>query len=203
MVKKYTFLLFSIVAGLMMGLATVFGQKYLPGTWNSLANSGSVWVVPAFYMAALYKEKWKSIVSSILYLLLCVTTYYGYYAIVWKIGFGIRFHQAVWLGCAVVFGFIFGLGGNLSQYGNERVKYIGKTMLSATFLSESLLLLSHFQHYSHMVGVMLMWLIVGIGMYFVNCKRAWKSKQCLLSLFLMTGLGFTGFQLVYYSDILA
>lgn len=40
MLKKCSFLLFSFFIGIVVGLATVFGQKYLPGALNSLANSG-------------------------------------------------------------------------------------------------------------------------------------------------------------------
>lgn len=202
MLKKCSFLLFSFFIGIVVGLATVFGQKYLPGALNSLANSGSVWVVPAFYIAKSYKQKWKSIISSMIYLLICVTTYW-YYSISWKIGFTIGFHQAIWLCCAVIFGFIFGLGGNISQYGKGTIKYLCKVMLPATFLSESLMLISHFQQYSHMLDVIFMWFFIGISLYFINCKKEWYSKHYLLALLIMLSLGFLGYQLIYYSDVFA
>ena len=166
---------------------------------NSLANSGSIWVVPAFYIAKSYKQKWKSIISSMIYLLICVITYYGYYSI----GFTIGFHQAIWLCCAVIFGFIFGLGGNISQYGKGTIKYLCKVMLPATFLSESLMLISHFQQYSHMLDVIFMWFFIGISLYFINCKKEWYSKHYLLALLIMLSLGFLGYQLIYYSDVFA
>lgn len=43
--KKYTL---AVVLGLVVGILTVIGQKYLPINLNFLANSGSVWLIPAF-----------------------------------------------------------------------------------------------------------------------------------------------------------
>lgn len=201
--KKYKFIFISICLGIVVGMATVFGQKYLSGTFNSLANSGSIWVVVAFYLASIYREKWKSVLSSILYLLICVMTYYGYYSVIWNTGFSVSFHQIVWLCCAIIFGFVFGMGGNLSKYGNGRIKYICKTLLPAVFLSESLSLILHFQEYTHMIGVMIMWVVMSAIMYFINCKDIWRSKECLMALTITTMLGFLGYQLIYYIDKLA
>lgn len=196
----YKNILLSILVGFAVGLATVFGQKYLPGTLNSIANSGSVWVIPAFYIGVKQKDKLQAILFSITYLIICVMTYYGYYNIVWNTGFSIGFHQAVWLICAVVFGMLFGLGGYLSKNGTNKINYLCKTMLPAAFLSESLNFIVNFNNYGHMIDVIIMWLIVGIIIYFINCKNDWKSKQCLYALIIMTLLGLIGYQLIYYSD---
>ncbi len=198
MIKKYSFPLLSIFVGIMVGFATIVGQKFFPGALNSLANSGSIWMIPAFYIAKSYRQKWKSILSSIFCLLVCVEVYYGYYSIVWNTGFSIGFHQAIWLCCAVIFGFLFGLGANLSQYGNGKIQYLCKIMLPAAFLAEGLMLLSHLQHYLHMVSVIFMWLFIGALLYFLICKKEWNSKQYSISLLIMTGLGFLGYQTIYY-----
>ena len=133
---------------------------------------------------------------------MCVITYYGHYAIKWNTGFSIGFHQAVWSVCAVVFGFVFGLGGYLSENGNDKIKYLCKTMLPAAFISESLSFLIHFQSYTHMVDVIVMWLVVGTVIYLINCKYTWKSKQSLIALLVMTLLGVIGYQLLFYIDAL-
>lgn len=147
---------------------------------NSVANSGSVWVIPAFYIGTKQKDKLQSILLSIVYLLMCVITYYGYCAIKWDTGFSIGFYQAVWLICAVIFGFVFGFGGYLSKKENSKIRRLCTAMLPATFISESLTFIVHFEHYSHMADVIAMWLVVGCAMYFINCKNEWRSKQCLL-----------------------
>lgn len=197
---KFKKIFTSMFIGFIVGLLTVFGQKYLPGALNSIANSGSVWVVPAFYIGTKQRDKLESILLSIIYLLMCVMTYYGYYAIKWNTGFSIGFYQAVWLICAVVFGFVFGFGGYLSKKENRIIKYLCTTMLPAAFISESLTFISHFEHYSHMIDVIVMWLVVGCAMYLINCKNEWKSKKYLFSLLIMTLLGFAGYQLLYFSS---
>ncbi|WP_258000490.1 DUF6518 family protein [Bacillus sp. Marseille-P3661] len=42
-------LLLSVIIGILVGILTVLGQGILPGSWNSLANSGTVWLIPAFF----------------------------------------------------------------------------------------------------------------------------------------------------------
>ncbi len=40
--------LIPIIVGIIVGILTKLGQGILPGNWNSLANLGSVWLVPSF-----------------------------------------------------------------------------------------------------------------------------------------------------------
>ena len=42
-----------IIVGILVGILTKLGQGILPGHWNSLANLGSVWLVPSFLWLAL------------------------------------------------------------------------------------------------------------------------------------------------------
>lgn len=48
--------IYALLLGLLTGILTVMGQKYLPGLLNSLANSGAVWLIPAFFMASTAKK---------------------------------------------------------------------------------------------------------------------------------------------------
>ena len=43
--------IYALLLGLLIGILTVMGQKYLPDSLNSLANSGAIWLIPAFFMA--------------------------------------------------------------------------------------------------------------------------------------------------------
>lgn len=61
--------------------------------------------------------------------------------------------------CAAIFGFISGIGANLSRYGVGRIKYLCKALLPASFPAEGPMPLPHFQQYSHMTGVMAMWFL--------------------------------------------
>ena len=38
----------TIIIGVLVGILTVIGQKYLPTNLNFLANSASMWLIPAF-----------------------------------------------------------------------------------------------------------------------------------------------------------
>ena len=61
--------------------------------------------------------------------------------------------------CAAIFGFISGIGANLSRYGVGRIKCLCKALLPASFPAEGPMPLPHFQQYSHMTGVMAMWFL--------------------------------------------
>lgn len=45
----------AIILGMVVGVLTLIGQKYLPMNLNFLANSGAVWLIPAFLIS--YFEK--------------------------------------------------------------------------------------------------------------------------------------------------
>lgn len=195
--KKYSFPWFSIAIGIVVGLCTVFGQKYLLGALNSLANSGAMWMIPAFYIACIYRKQWKSALASVIYLLACVVTYYGYYAIFWHY-VSIGFYPLFWAGCALLFGTIFGLGANYAKYGKGFFPYLCKMLLPAIFLSEGLMELSHYNDYRHMTGAIIIWLVIGFILYIINSGKESLSKNCLLAILIMTGLGFAGYQLLYY-----
>ncbi|HDR7963403.1 TPA: hypothetical protein QCY53_004734, partial [Bacillus wiedmannii] len=70
--------LIPIIVGIIVGILTKLGQGILPGHWNSLANLGSVWLVPSFFVASFSYSKRTAILSGILALLGMVLGYYGY-----------------------------------------------------------------------------------------------------------------------------
>lgn len=41
----------SAFLGLLVGILTVIGQAYLPGNFNSIANSGAIWLIPAYFIS--------------------------------------------------------------------------------------------------------------------------------------------------------
>ena len=49
--KKISGYALSAVIGILTGIITLIGQKYLPVNMNFLANSASMWCVPAFFVA--------------------------------------------------------------------------------------------------------------------------------------------------------
>ncbi|EPY7706024.1 DUF6518 family protein, partial [Bacillus paranthracis] len=67
-----------IIIGILVGILTKLGQGILPGNWHSLANLGSVWLVPSFFVASFSYSKRTAMLSGILALLGMVLGYYGY-----------------------------------------------------------------------------------------------------------------------------
>jgi hypothetical protein len=71
-------LLGAAVGGVVCGVATSYLQGVLPGSWNALANSGAVWTVVAFALAALtVGTRWTAIGAGLLALLGEVAGYYA------------------------------------------------------------------------------------------------------------------------------
>lgn len=78
--------LLPIVVGIIVGILTKLGQGILPGNWHSLANLGSVWLVPSFFVASLSYSKRTAMLSGILALLGMVLGYYGYAIVIKNVG---------------------------------------------------------------------------------------------------------------------
>ncbi|WBQ05540.1 DUF6518 family protein [Kribbella sp. CA-293567] len=102
----------AVVVGLGLGFLTQHLQAYLPGNWNTLANSGVVWVVFAFAVTAVLRlpTGW----SALLGFLTLTGALTGYYV-------SARFIEdatssvstmAVWAFAAIVGGPVFGIAGS-------------------------------------------------------------------------------------------
>lgn len=192
-------LLLAALVGALVGVLTVLGQKYLPGDWNSLANSGAVWLVPAFFTALCMKQsRGKSMALCILCLLLCVFGYYGLEA--WMNGhsFPVGGMIVVWLGCAVLGGAIFGYGAYLHGSGKGWKRSVAINLLPAVFLAEGLNKLIHFAHYAHMAGAVAGTCVLGVALYFALNRRqsfVWQPLACVA---VLTVLGLIGYEALFW-----
>lgn len=68
-IKPWIHILLSIVIGIIVGVLTILGQGVLPVNWNWLVNSGTVWLIPPFFIAALAPTKLKAAISGVITLL--------------------------------------------------------------------------------------------------------------------------------------
>ncbi len=127
--------IYALLLGLLTGILTVMGQKYLPGSLNSLANSGAVWLIPAFFMASSVKKKLPAIMCCAETLIVCVISYYWVESILNQHTFAFGdFYFYLWLICAVIAGIIFGFGAYF--YRQKRTHYHwGASLLPAVFLA--------------------------------------------------------------------
>lgn len=197
--KKY---ISSLIIGLIVGVFTLAGQACLPINLNFLANSGAVWLIPAFLLSFFIKNnKLNSVLITIICLLGCVYGYYISEAICNHHSFHIAGGALMWSATAILAGSIFGMGAYFANQENSRLKYCGMNLLPAVFTAEGIYHLLHISDYLHMIPAVMMKIIIGIALYFViNRKNAIKTAN-LLSFGIMTILGviaYTGLLLLTY-----
>lgn len=148
----------SFGGGLAVGLLTLWLQGVLPGAWNHLANSGAVWCLAAYAMAALLRTaRGSAIVAGTLTLFGAVIGYYAGATVFLgdDISAASLRWPLIWLGAALVAGPVFGLAG-----GAYRSPYRGPRLLSvlavgAVFLAEAAYLLIELAYRSE-AGIMLL-----------------------------------------------
>lgn len=103
--------------GLAGGLATMWWQGILPGDWNTPANSGAVWVLVAFSVAAAIAAPTRT--AAVAGGLVLVGEVVGYYAIAAPLRDIPTVHseQELWTVAALWIGPLAGLGGHFARVG--------------------------------------------------------------------------------------
>ena len=198
-IKKY---ISAIIIGFIVGVFTLAGQACLPINLNFLANSGAVWLIPAFLFSFFIKNnKLNSVLITIICLLGCVYGYYISEAIHNCHSFNIAEGALMWSVIAIFAGSVFGIGAYFANQENNKMKYCGMNLLPAVFTAEGIDNLLHISDYSHMIPAVIMKIIIGIVLYLViNRQDAIKIKN-LLSFGVITILGiiaYTGLLLFIY-----
>jgi hypothetical protein len=187
----------SLLIGFTVGILTNIGQKYLPGDLNSIANSGSVWLIPAFFVSAWVDDFKKSIICGIEMLIVCVASYYGFEAVLNNHSFEFGgYYFYLWLGCAFIFGTVFGIGAYFYSQNKKHYQW-GASLLPAVFLAEGLCEVIHLQDYKHMIPAVIGRFIIGIALYFIIYRKDFLQKNALLTFFVLTALGVGGFEILY------
>lgn len=195
--KKY---ILAIILGVVVGILTLVGQKYLPMNMNFLANSGAVWLIPAFLLSYFEKEnRMQAIATTIVCLLGCVYGYYIFEAVLNQHAFTLSRGTLLWSGVALIAGVVFGLGAFFANQENSKLKYFGMNLLPAVFTAEGLDNVIHIKDYSHMVPAVIMKIIIGIILYLViNRKDAVRLKN-MISYAVITALGVAAFTVLFGS----
>ncbi len=190
--------LLSIFIGAGVGIITVIGQKYLPINLNFLANSGAVWLIPAYLLSYyLNLGRRDSILISICCLVFSVFGYYIFESVINHHNFHFGGLMYIWLIYALISGVIFGLGAYFANNKNGCFQYVGRNLLPATFLSEGFNKIIHIKEYSHMVPAVIMVTSIGVIMYLIlNKKDAFKRNNIFLFIGLMI-VGLLFYELVF------
>lgn len=188
---------YSLLIGILAGILTVLGQKYLPSSVNNFANSGAVWLVPAFLTSFLMRgNRSTSVWISIIVLLGCVFGYYGFEAILNKHTVTVNSWMTVWFVMAFAGGSIFGYGAYLANRGAGLWQLIGRNLLPAAFIAESANKFLHFSDYSHLLVSMILSMGIGGVLYLlINWPEVVKRKNIAV-LLALTVLGTGGFELL-------
>lgn len=188
----------AIVLGLVIGILTLVGQKYLPMNLNFLANSGAVWLIPAFLLSYFGKgDRTQSIAVTIVCLLGCVYGYYAFESIMNHHAFTLTRGILLWSGVALVAGTVFGMGAFCANQENSRLKYFGMNLLPAVFTAEGLDNVIHIQDYAHMIPAVIMKISIGVILYLViNRKERLKPKN-LTAYAVTTTLGVAAFLILF------
>lgn len=189
--------IYALLLGLLIGILTVMGQKYLPGSLNSLANSGAIWLIPAFFMASTAEKKLPAIILCVETLIVCVISYYLVESIFNQhiFVFG-DFYFYLWLICAVISGIIFGFGANLYRQKGTHYNW-GASLLPAVFLAEGLSEIIHLSEYMHMIPAVIGRILLGLALYFIIYKKDFYQWKSLISFGSYTVLGVTAYEILF------
>ncbi|TYR80500.1 hypothetical protein FZC66_08975 [Priestia megaterium] len=193
--KNRNNILLSAIVGLIVGILTVLGQGVLPGNWNSLANSGTVWLLPAFFMGALSSTKGKSAISAIITLLGMVTGYYAYAMLIQNVSHSL-YYILVWTVAAVIGGSIFGIAGYL--WGKDRgpLHKYGSALIGGVFITEGLHLFLNLSDYIHMWHTGVVQIIVGVSLVLALERSNKERIASLLALIPIIVLGVIGYAIL-------
>jgi hypothetical protein len=188
----------SLLIGLLIGLLTLLGQKVLPPNLNFLANSGAVWMIPAFLVSfRSAEERTGGVIMSVCCLLGCVLGYY-----ISEVGLNdhamiTNFYFFLWLAMALPAGMLAGLAGWYGRKDDSPWQPFGRSLISALFFSEGGIKLIHLPDYLHMVyGIALMMVIGAVAYFLINGRNSLKVRN-LLALTVLTALGLAAHQLLY------
>ncbi|MRN52657.1 DUF6518 family protein [Paenibacillus monticola] len=193
--KLWKSIFFSVVIGIVVGILTVLGQGILPGNWNSLANSGTVWLIPTFFIGALGSRKLTAAINGILSLFGMVAGYYAYAMLIQDVSHSL-YYILLWTGAAVVGGIIFGIAGHLWRQGRSWWRHCGSALLGGVFITEGLNLFIHIDDYRHMLAVGVVEIIVGLGLVLVLERTNRARGYALLLLLPVIILGLIGYQVL-------
>jgi hypothetical protein len=106
------------LAGVVAGGLTCLLQQFLPGDWNTVVNSGAVWTVVAFAVAALFaRTQGSAAIAGLLVLVGEVAGYYLYLADVRHLP-GLHSAEILWTVAALWIGPLTGLAAYRARWGD-------------------------------------------------------------------------------------
>ena len=130
--------LLAVVVGVAAGALTLVGQRFLPGQWNTLVNSGAIWLAPVFFVGSRMPSlPWGAWAGGATLL----ATLAGYYVPSTLGGTPHSpFFVALWVGVAFVAGPLFGVAGCAWRSDRRTLRVVGVAMFGGVLAAEGLYL---------------------------------------------------------------
>ena len=119
--------LVAVVVGMVIGALTFVGQRFMPGQWNTLVNSGAIWLVPVFFVGSRMRSLPWAAAAGVATLL---ATLAGYYVPSTLAGTPhSAYFVALWVGVALIAGLLFGVAGCAWRSDRRMYRVVGVAML--------------------------------------------------------------------------
>jgi hypothetical protein len=159
--------------GVLVGLATRFGQGVLPGQWNTLVNSGAIWLIPVFFVGSLARSLvWAAIAGAVT----LVVTVGGYYGSAALTGAPISIRAvAFWLAMAFVAGPLYGAAGRWWHSDRRALRVFGVALLGGVLVAEGLYIVVVLRYYWSGCTMV----AVGVIAAFLLARRADRLRTLL------------------------
>ena len=180
----------ALVVGTATGALTFVGQRYLPGEWNVLVNSGAMWLVPVFLVAARMRSaRWGAAAG----LGTLAATLLGYYGAAALSGIPESLYFiALWCTVGLVAGPLYGVAGNWWRDSRRFRRVTAVALLGGVFVAEGSYLIVALHYHGSGAGM------IAAGVLFtVTLARAGRDRlYALLALPAVALLAFAAHQVI-------
>jgi Family of unknown function (DUF6518) len=128
--------LLAVGVGIAVGALTMVGQRFMPGQWNTLVNSGAIWLIPVFFVGwRMPSLLWAGAAGAATLL----ASLAGYYVPPALTGTPHSLYfVALWTGTAIVAGPLFGVAGYGWRGDRRALRIIGVALLGGVLVAEGL-----------------------------------------------------------------
>jgi Family of unknown function (DUF6518) len=131
--------LLAVGVGIAIGALTLVGQRSMPGQWNTLVNSGAVWLVPVFFVG------WRMPslrLAAVLGAATLLATLIGYYVPSALSGTPHSpYFVALWTATAIVAGPLLGVAGYGWRGDRRALRIVGVALLGGVLAAEGLFII--------------------------------------------------------------
>jgi len=191
--KPWQLSLLIVVVGLASGALTAVGQGLLPQSWNTLVNSGAVWLLVAFLVSACAPSPVWAMVAGLGVLFAEVLGYFGSVSLM--LGYDIPLvATGIWLAVALVGGPVYGLAGRWWWLGSNRQQMIALALMGGVFVAEGVIALIWLEQGKEASR----WIEIAVGVLIpLLLGRTWKARLLSLGLLVvLVPLGLLVFQII-------